>query len=100
MTRKRKSSDGRGLAVCDMTGQICDASDRVWDPRHGYVATRDADLSSGFGTWHPRDRIGLGRLDDPKPIHNARSADVIEPSKQDLGIADAAVLAKLRSAPQ
>jgi hypothetical protein len=95
MRTGRRSSDGRGLAHCDRTGAVCDATDRVWDPRAGWVRTRDADITPGFGTWHPLDHVRLGPLNDPRPIKHARPRPVIEPSKQDLGITEAEIRARL-----
>jgi hypothetical protein len=96
MRTGRKSRDGRGLAYCDMTGAVCDATDRVWQPGVGWVRTEDADITPGFGTWHPRDHIRLGRLNDPTPIVHPRPHPVLEPSKQDLGLTDAEIAARLR----
>ncbi len=68
----RRSADNRGIAICDRTGLVCDASQRVRDVRGGWVRPEDADITPGFGTWHPRDHPRYGRLSDPTPIPNAR----------------------------
>lgn len=81
----RRSRDGRGLAHCDLTGAVCDASDRVLVRGVGWVRTADADLE------HPLDHPRSLRLDDPRPVPNPRPCPGIEPSRQDLGITDAEV---------
>jgi hypothetical protein len=86
----RRSRDGRGLAHCDLTGAVCDATDRRWVNGVGWVRTRDADPD------HPLDYPHHLRLDDPRPVPNARPRPVIEPSKQDLGLADDDVLEALQ----
>ena len=66
------TNGGRGFAIDDATGRPVRAQDRMRDVRQGIVDKRRADLTPGFGTHHPRDKIKLGSLNDPTPIPHAR----------------------------
>ena len=74
------SRGGRGYAVCDRSGMLVPAEDRVFDHRAGSVRPRSADVTAGFGTMHPRDEIDLPDGPDPMPIEDARPVPVIEPT--------------------
>jgi hypothetical protein len=73
--------DGRGYAVCDRSGQLTPAEDRVDDFRGGAVRPASADRTPGFGTRHPQDvyqpDLGDG---DPTPIEDPRPEPAILPS--------------------
>lgn len=91
--RKRRM---RGLAICDASGFVCHADELVDDVRQGKVAPEYADYTPGFGTLHPQDVVQLDALDDPAPAPGGERVDKIPPSKQDLQISDAEVLASIR----
>ncbi|MCP4466953.1 MAG: hypothetical protein GY813_09425 [Halieaceae bacterium] len=73
---------------CQASGQLFHAKDIVRDVRQGKVGRKFADLTAGFGTWHPQDLRQLGDMDDPSPIHDGVPKDNNNYSKQDLGISD------------
>ena len=80
---------GVGVKQCQASGMLRMADDPwVTDVRQGEVAQRFADLTPGFGTYHPQDVRQLGDLDDPKPIDDARPKDDLSLSKQDLMMSD------------
>lgn len=61
------------------------------DRRQGMAAKEFADITPGFGTYHPQDVVNLGVMDDPTSIENARPDDKMNYSKQDLQISDAEI---------
>ena len=86
-SRPALKSEGKGWRQCQASGFIREAHDFVRDVRQGDVAPEFADLTPGFGTYHPQDKISLGNLDDPRPIREAKPYDT-EKSVQDLNISD------------
>ncbi len=86
---------GRGWREDAATGFVRYADDYVQDVRQGFTAKEFADITPGFGTYHPQDLRALGDLDDPSAIDNA--APISTPkSKQDLNISDQEVLLSIR----
>jgi hypothetical protein len=81
-------STGRGVVECDASGFLRPAGRLLDDVRQGRTIPRFADITPGFGTFHPQDVISLGDLDDPKAIENAKPKDNNNYSIQDLGISD------------
>ena len=77
----KPSRGGLGYAVCDRTGFLVPAEDRIEDVRGGLVRPESADLTPGFGTRHPQDvrQVPSGEP-DPAPIPNARPEPAIMPS--------------------
>ena len=51
------------------------------------VLSQYADITPGFGTWHPQDKVALGTLDDPKPIDKGNSGSPAL-SASDMSISD------------
>lgn len=96
MPRHLSSQRGRGWRECQASGFVRSADDVVDDVRQGAVAEEFADVTPGFGTFHPQDVRGSERYDDPSPIENARPITRTNLSKQDLQISDAEVLLALR----
>jgi hypothetical protein len=72
------------------------AEDVVEDVRQGFVAREFADLTPGFGTYHPQDVRRDQVFGDPSPIPNARTPDRENWSKQDLGYTDQEIEASIR----
>lgn len=86
---KHLSMRGVGVKQCQASGFLRMATGpHVNDIRQGNVAREFADLTPGFGTYHPQDVRQLGDLDDPKPIPEARPQDELSLSKQDLMMSD------------
>lgn len=86
--RQAPGRQGRGNRECAASGKIVPAEDYVEDVRQGLVAKEYADITPGFGTWHPQDVRGGEAYDDPTPIENARPMDKLGLSKNDLSISD------------
>lgn len=91
-----KGNNGKGVVECQASGFLRKASDMVHDVRQGLVAKEFADITPGFGTYHPQDLKVLGAMDDPKAVPNARPDDQNNYSKQDLGISDREIEASIR----
>jgi len=87
---------GRGLKECEATGFLRPIGHQVKDVRQGLVAREFADLTPGFGTNHPQDRVVLGTLSDPSPIQAARPEDEKNLSKSDLMISDQEILLSIK----
>lgn len=71
MSRRRcgpGTNGGRGFVECAATGFPVRAQDVVADVRQGDVGAQYADITPGFGTWHPRDRYDVRDFSDPTPI--------------------------------
>jgi len=79
---------GRGYKECEASGFVRKAGRQVFDVRQGLVAHEFADITKGFGTHHPQDRVQLGVQDDPTPIPNARPTDSNDYSVQDMMMSD------------
>lgn len=91
------SRGGKGYAICDRSGHVVPAEQRVRDHRAGLVAARHADTTPGFGTLHPVERFRMPEGPDPRPIADPRpQRAVIEPSAADRFITDQERLAALR----
>ena len=96
-TRPRKLTvTGKGWVQSDASGFIREAGDMVEDVRQGTVTKEEADLTPGFGTYHPQDLKSLGILDDPKAVPGANPIDDQSLSLQDLGISDQEVELSIR----
>ncbi len=65
------------------------------DVRQGDVAKEFADVTPGFGTNHPQDKVNLGQMSDPSPIHGASPQDEACLSKSDLMISDQEIKASI-----
>ena len=87
---------GKGNKECNASGFIRPRGKIVDDIRQGPVAKEFADITKGFGTSHPQDRVALGTLDDPSPVYHARPKDNKNLSKQDLLISDQEVELSIR----
>jgi hypothetical protein len=85
--------DGKGYAVCDRSGQLTPAEDRVDDFRGGMVRPDSADRTPGFGTRHPQDAYQPSFEPDPTPIEDPRPEPGVMPSWR---LSDAAREQKLR----
>lgn len=84
---KHLKATGRGWREDQATGFVRAADDYVDDIRQGRTSKDFADITPGFGTYHPQDVKQLGTLDDPSAVVDA--TPITEPvSKQDLGISD------------
>lgn len=95
-TPRRLRAKGKGWAQSAASGFVREADKLVRDVRQGRVEKSKADITPGFGTYHPQDLKSLGVLDDPRPIQNARPLDNANYSKQDLGISDQEVELSIR----
>jgi len=89
-------SSGKGWREDQASGFVRAADDVVMDRRQGAVSRHLADVTPGFGTFHPQDIKMLGVLDDPHPVPDARPIDQQTLSKQDLGISDAEIELSVR----
>lgn len=87
---------GKGWVQCQASGFIREADDMMTDVRQGEVSREFADVTPGFGTYHPQDVRRLGSLNDPQPIPGARPEDRENLSIQDLGISDQEVRLSIR----
>ena len=87
---------GRGWVECEASGALRPAGELVHDVKQGRVRRRLADITPGFGTYHPQDIKSLGPLDDPKAILPASPQDKNNYSKQDLGISDQEIELSIR----
>ena len=84
---KHLKATGKGWREDQATGFVRYARDVVDDIRQGQVAEEFADLTPGWGTYHPQDLKDLGVLDDPSPIRDA--TPITEPVYlSDQGITD------------
>lgn len=92
---RRVRSTGRGWRECAASGFIIAADDYIEDVRQGPVAPERADITPGFGTYHPQDVKVLGDLDDPSPIDNGRPPAAPR-TFEELGISDQERLLALR----
>jgi len=90
--------DGRGIKHCDASGFARPADHIVDDVRQGRVSKEFADVTPGFGTYHPQDRKNLGLLDDPQGIDEPRPDNGSNQalSAADLGYTDAEVEQSIR----
>ncbi len=93
---RRLPVTGKGWVECEASGFLRVVGDLVHDVKQGRVRKRVADITPGFGTYHPQDLKALGPLDDPKSIHPASPKDTSNYSKQDLGISDQEIEASIR----
>lgn len=85
---KVRARKGKGWRTDSASGMVRYAEDYVEDRRQGLTSREFADITPGFGTYHPQDVKNLGTLDDPSPIDNARPQDPQDLSAQDLKISD------------
>jgi len=89
--------DGRGIRIDDATGFTRPADDYVSDRRQGLTSIETADITPGFGTFHPQDVRRTPPADDPKPVPHPRSEGNPQAlSPADLGYTDADVRKALR----
>lgn len=65
--------DGRGGRIDDASGFLRPAKDVVVDRRQGLASKDFADLTPGFGTFHPQDVRRPPPASDPLPIFKART---------------------------
>lgn len=89
--------DGRGARIDDASGFLRPAADVVRDRRQGLVAREHADLTPGFGTFHPQDVRRPPPATDPEPIRMARTdpnPNFLGP--KELGYTDAEVREAIR----
>jgi hypothetical protein len=93
---KHLTSTGKGWREDQASGFVREAHDVVRDRRQGLTTPEHADITPGFGTFHPQDVRALGVLDDPSEIHNGIPVDKLALSKQDLGISDREVELSIR----
>lgn len=90
-------NDGRGVRIDDATGFLRPAQDVVSDRRQGLTSRSTADLTPGFGTFHPQDLRRTPPADDPKPIAHPRTdANPLALSPRDMGYTDADVARSVR----
>lgn len=90
--------DGRGARICDASGFLRASDDRVRDRRQGIVSRDHADITPGFGTFHPQDVRRTPLTSDPAPIRDARPDDTgLAMSARDMGYSDAEVEASIRN---
>lgn len=84
--------DGRGIRIDDATGFTRAADDVMWDRRQGLTSPTTADVTPGFGTFHPQDVRRTPPADDPKPIRQPRNeGNPSALSPRDMGYTDADV---------
>ena len=89
MPRQVKSSRGRrGWAESDASGAVFYADEMVDDVRQGRVHKSEADVTPGFGTWHPQDVKQIPPYADPSPIPGARPISKGSTTLADLDISD------------
>lgn len=89
--------DGRGSRIDDASGFLRPAADVVQDRRQGLATREHADLTPGFGTFHPQDVKRPPPVMDPKPITMARTdpnPNFLGP--RELGYTDAEVREAIR----
>lgn len=92
---KHLRATGKGWREDNASGFVRYADDVVDDVRQGPVSKDFADITPGFGTYHPQDIKVIDVLDDPSPIRNARP--LTEPmSKADLNISDQEIALSIR----
>lgn len=92
---KHLKATGKGWREDNATGFVRPAHDVVDDVRQGPVSKDFADITPGFGTYHPQDIKNVGILDDPKPIE--KSQPISEPvTLKELKISDQEVLLSIR----
>jgi hypothetical protein len=87
---------GLGARIDDASGFLRAADDVVEDVRQGLVSKEKADITPGFGTYHPQDVKQLTDLTDPTPIDMPRPDTPGAISARDLGYSDAEVEASIR----
>lgn len=84
--------DGRGVRIDDASGFLRPADDYVRDVRQGLAAREHADLTAGFGTYHPQDLRRTPPTNDPKAIPRPRvEQNPLALSPRDMGYTDADV---------
>lgn len=89
--------DGRGIRIDDATGFVRAAEDVVMDRRQGLTSPRTADLTPGFGTFHPQDVRRTSPTNDPKAIARPRAEGNPQAlSAADMGYTDADVREAIR----
>jgi hypothetical protein len=96
MMPKHVKVSGRGWRQDQASGFVREAHDVIKDRRQGLTAPEFADITPGFGTFHPQDVRALGALDDPNEIYRSNPIDQQNLSKQDLGISDQEVELSIR----
>ena len=96
MMPKHVPSEGKGWRQDQASGFVREAGDVIQDRRQGLTAPEFADITPGFGTFHPQDVKALGALDDPTQVPRAIPIDKQSLSKQDLGISDKEIELSIR----
>ena len=86
---------GKGYKQCQASGFLRKTGKQIDDVRQGLVAKEFADVTPGFGTNHPQDKVQLGQLSDPSPIGDARPQNIANLSKSDLMISDQEIKASI-----
>ena len=93
----RAPRDGRGIRIDDATGFTRASDDYVSDRRQGLTSPATADMTPGFGTFHPQDVRRPPPVNDPKPVlHPRTEANPQALSPADLGYTDADVRTAVR----
>jgi hypothetical protein len=93
--RHLKPLKGEGYVQCQRSGFLRHPSDMMEDYRGGTVAKEYADVTTGFGTKHPRDVFSPDLGGDPRPT--PIQTGINEPyTKEDLLISDQEIEASIR----
>lgn len=87
---------GKGARIDDASGFLRHADDVVEDRRQGYTSKDHADITPGFGTFHPQDLKRLSPKPDPRAIPRARTDSPEAVSAKDMGYTDAEVRESIR----
>lgn len=89
--------DGRGIRIDDATGFVRASDDVLFDRRQGLTSPDTADITPGFGTFHPQDVRRTPPSNDPRPIPQPRTEGNPQAlSPADLGYTDADVREAIR----
>lgn len=62
----------KGYVQCERSGRLVKPCDIIEEHTGARVAREVADITPGFGTWHPQDVNAAEVGGDPTPIDNAR----------------------------
>lgn len=90
--------NGEGARIDDASGFLRRAGDVVADKRQGLTSRGTADLTPGFGTFHPQDVRRTPVVSDPKGITKPRTeGNPTALSPKDLGYTDADVRESIRT---
>lgn len=94
--KMREAPRGTGVVECSASGFLAKPDEIVDDVRQGPTAEKYADLTPGFGTYHPQDVKSLPDLSDPTPIPEGRPPTKTHFTKQEMGMTDREIELSIR----